>query len=71
MPWQVCWPWNTLVQPGNSYSMSVQAQSSVIDALGWQVRMCGCGRDILQMLGQRGTKPLPCAELLLESACCV
>ncbi len=35
---QVCWPINTLIQPGSNYSLEVQAQTNVLQALAWDVR---------------------------------
>ena len=34
---QVCWPVNTLIQPGSNYSLELQAQSAVLQALSWDV----------------------------------
>ncbi len=34
---QVCWPINTLIQPGSNYSVELQAESSVLQALSWDV----------------------------------
>jgi len=37
MSLQVCWPINTLIQPGSNYSLELQAQSAVLQALSWDV----------------------------------
>ncbi len=34
---QVCWPINTLIQPGSNYSLELQAEASVLQALSWDV----------------------------------
>ncbi|CAK0736661.1 hypothetical protein CVIRNUC_000782 [Coccomyxa viridis] len=34
---QVCWPINTLIQPGSNYSLELQAQTAVLQALTWDV----------------------------------
>ena len=34
---QVCWPINTLIQPGSNYSLDLQAEASVLQALSWNV----------------------------------
>lgn len=34
---QVCWPINTLIQPGSNYSLELQAQTGVLQALAWDV----------------------------------
>ena len=34
---QVCWPVNTLIQPGSNYSLELQAEASVLQALSWDV----------------------------------
>ena len=34
---QVCWPWNTLIQPGKGYTIDIQAERSVLAALAWKV----------------------------------
>ena len=34
---QVCWPINTLIQPGSNYSLELQAQTNVLRALAWDV----------------------------------
>ena len=34
---QVCWPINTLIQPGSNYSLELQAQANVLRALAWDV----------------------------------
>ncbi len=35
---QLCWPFNTLVQIGNSYAFDFQAEDNVLDGLGWDVQ---------------------------------
>ncbi|EIE26110.1 hypothetical protein COCSUDRAFT_61106 [Coccomyxa subellipsoidea C-169] len=35
---QLCWPYNTLVQIGNSYAFDFQAEDNVLDGLGWDVQ---------------------------------
>ena len=37
LPAQVCWPINTLIQPGSNYSLELQAEASVLQALSWDV----------------------------------
>lgn len=34
---QVCWPVNTVIQTGANYSADLQAEASVLPALGWDV----------------------------------
>ena len=33
----MCWPINTLIQPGSNYSLELQAQNAVLQALTWDV----------------------------------
>ena len=33
----MCWPINTLIQPGSNYSLVLQAEASVLQALSWDV----------------------------------
>jgi hypothetical protein len=39
MSWyvQVCWPINTYIQPGDNYTLAVQAEPAVLDTINWDL----------------------------------